>query len=272
MDQPLDVHQKRTKRKKRNAQLDAGERNAIEDKFVEGKCYYKFWIPGVKKFKLDVVISVVKNHFQIDKYQECSEDLYLINLIIDAQRGNLVAVEQLLKEFKNIVIFHSSKYYLKGSEKDDMVQEAMIGLFKAIRDYNIHSETSFKVFAHLCIKRQLITALKSTTRQKHQLHLNSLSLNNEIDDENKRKLIDLIFDDKNRSPEDELLAKERMKEIKGVMAKNLSQLEYKTFQLYCDGFSYQEIATILSRSIKSIDASLHRAKKKLKKLLSNIES
>lgn len=205
---------------------------------------------------------------QENHYHEKNIEFININqLILEAQRGNSIAIEDLIKRYDYLVQFHCSKYYIKGSELDDLIQEARIGLFKAIKDYNPQKQTNFNSFASLCIKRQLFSAMTASVRKKHQIHLQSMSLFTTLsydNDGNEKYLIDILINDSAHSPETELLLNELFTEIKKTMAKSLSNLEQTALQLFCEGFSYQEISELLSRNFKSIDASIYRAKEKLK--------
>ena len=146
----------------------------------------------------------------------------------------------------------------------------MIGLYKAIRDFKSDKLTSFKAFAELCITRQIITAIKTATRQKH-IPLNTyISLNKPIyEEESDRTLIDVLSELKITDPEELIIGKEQLKHIEGEMAKVLSDLEMEVLQSYLDGKSYQEIACDLDRQAKSIDNALQRVKRKLEKCLYN---
>jgi len=144
----------------------------------------------------------------------------------------------------------------------------MIGLYKAIRDYNEDKLTSFKAFAELCITRQIITAIKTATRQKH-IPLNSyVSLDKPIyDEESERTLMDIIEGSKASDPQELLVNREKMGDMELKLSELLSELEKKVLQLYLDGRTYQEISIDLKRHVKSIDNALQRVKKKLEQLL-----
>lgn len=189
-------------------------------------------------------------------------------VVDEAKRGNIRAQEYLISKYENFVKAKSKSYFLIGADKEDIYQEGMIGLYKAIRDFKADKLTSFKAFAELCITRQIITAIKTATRQKH-IPLNTyISLNKPIyEEESDRTLIDVLSELKITDPEELIIGKEQIKHIEGEMAKVLSDLEMEVLQSYLDGKSYQEIACDLDRQAKSIDNALQRVKRKLEKCL-----
>jgi len=189
--------------------------------------------------------------------------------IVDlAQQGDQFAVEFLVDKYKNFVRAKARSYFLIGADKEDIIQEGMIGLFKAIRDYKLDKLTSFRAFAELCITRQIITAIKTATRQKH-IPLNSyVSLNKPIyDEESDRTLIDILSTTRITNPEDIIISREEFVFIEKKMGEILSSLEWKVLMAYLEGKSYQEIAVDLKRHVKSIDNALQRVKRKLEKYL-----
>ena len=185
-----------------------------------------------------------------------------------AQLGNQFAIEFLVDKYKNFVRAKARAYFLIGADREDIIQEGMIGLFKAIRDYNGEKLTSFRAFAELCITRQIITAIKTATRQKH-IPLNSyVSLNKPVyDEESDRTLIDVITTNKITNPEEIVISREEFVYIEKKMGEILSSLEWKVLMAYLEGKSYQEIAQELKRHVKSIDNALQRVKRKLEKYL-----
>lgn len=189
--------------------------------------------------------------------------------IVDlAQQGEQFAVEYLVDKYKNFVRAKARSYFLIGADKEDIIQEGMIGLFKAIRDYKLDKLTSFRAFAELCITRQIITAIKTATRQKH-IPLNSyVSLNKPVyDEESDRTLIDILSTTKITNPEEIIISREEFIFIERKMGEILSSLEWKVLMAYLEGKSYQEIAVELKRHVKSIDNALQRVKRKLEKYL-----
>ena len=186
----------------------------------------------------------------------------------EAKKGNSRAQDYLISKYENFVKAKAKSYFLIGADKEDIYQEGMIGLYKAIRDFKSDRLTSFKAFAELCITRQIITAIKTATRQKH-IPLNTyIYLNKPIyEEESDRTLIDVLSGLKITDPEELIIGKEQLKHIEGEMAKVLSDLEMEVLQSYLDGKSYQEIACDLDRQAKSIDNALQRVKRKLEKCL-----
>jgi len=184
------------------------------------------------------------------------------------QDGNNDAMEYLINKYKNFVRAKARSYFLIGADKEDIIQEGMIGLYKAIRDYKVEKSPSFRLFAELCITRQIITAIKTATRQKH-IPLNSyISLNKPVfEEDDERTLIEVVKGDFILNPEELLIGKENLKNIEDKMGKNLSELECKVLDLYLEGKSYYEIADTLDKHVKSIDNALQRVKRKIEKLL-----
>lgn len=184
-------------------------------------------------------------------------------IVLLAQHDSKEALVHLLESYKSLVRIKARSYFLVGADHEDIVQEGMIGLYKAIRDYRIDRQASFRAFADLCVKRQIITAIKTATRQKH-MPLNSyVSLNKPIyDDEGDRTLLDLI-EGKLTNPEELYINQEEMASIQFMIDKVLSGLERQVLSAFLDGKSYQEIAELLGRHVKAIDNALQRIKKKM---------
>lgn len=178
------------------------------------------------------------------------------------------ALEYLINKYKNFVRAKARSYFLIGADREDIVQEGMIGLYKAIRDFRGDKLSSFKAFAELCITRQIITAIKTATRQKH-IPLNSyVSLDKPIyDEDSDRTLLDVLCATKVSDPEELMINQEEFDDIEIRLSEILSELERKVLRLYLDGQSYQEIALDLNRHVKSIDNALQRVKRKLERYL-----
>lgn len=188
-----------------------------------------------------------------------------------AKDGNKHAVEFLLDKYKNFVKAKARTYFLIGAEKSDIIQEGMIGLYKAIKDYNPEGGSSFRSFADLCITRQIITAVKTATRLKH-LPLNSyISLNKPSDDEGENAMVESIPEALHPDPEEIMINKERMHHIEQQLHLLLSKYEIEVLRGYISGKSYQEMSAELGKPEKSIDNALQRIKKKLQKLSENAE-
>jgi RNA polymerase sigma-H factor len=189
--------------------------------------------------------------------------------VVDAVRdGDSEALEYLINKYKNFVRAKARSYFLIGADREDIVQEGMIGLYKSIRDFKGDKLSSFKAFAELCITRQIITAIKTATRQKH-IPLNSyVSLDKPIyDEDSDRTLLDVICGTRVSDPEELIINQEEFVGLEDKMSEILSDLERKVLMLYLDGRSYQEIAVDLDRHVKSIDNALQRVKRKLERYL-----
>lgn len=197
----------------------------------------------------------------VDEYNEAE-------MVALAKAGDSRAQEHLIKKYKNFVRGKARSYFLIGADREDIIQEGMIGLFKAIRDYQPDKIASFKAFAELCITRQMITAIKTATRQKH-IPLNSyISLNKPMyDDESERTLLDIVTGKVSTNPEELVISKEEFDSMEAKIGEVLSDLELQVLTYYLDGKSYQEIAENLDRHVKSIDNALQRVKRKLEKSL-----
>ena len=206
--------------------------------------------------------------------QENDEQEYSSDLMIDedmvelAKYGDSIAQEYLINKYKNFVRAKARSYFLIGADREDIIQEGMIGLFKAIRDFKGDKLSSFRAFAELCITRQIITAIKTATRKKH-IPLNSyVSLNKPIyDEDSDRTLLDVISGTRITDPEELIINREEFDDIEEKMGEILSSLEWEVLMAYLEGKSYQEIAAGLDRHVKSIDNALQRVKRKLERYL-----
>jgi len=189
-------------------------------------------------------------------------------LVEDARSGNMEALEYLIHKYRNFVRAKARSYFLIGADREDIIQEGMIGLYKAVRDYRSDKLSSFKAFAELCITRQIITAIKTATRQKH-IPLNSyISLNKPIfDEESDRTLLDVLSCARICDPEELVINQEDFNSIENKIGELLSDLEWEVLTSYLKGKSYQEIAAELDRHVKSIDNALQRVKRKLERYL-----
>ena len=189
-------------------------------------------------------------------------------VVILAQQTDGPALEYLLNKYKNFVRTKARSYFLIGADHEDIVQEGMIGLYKAIRDYKAEKLSSFRAFAELCVTRQIITAIKTATRQKH-IPLNSyISLNKPIyEEDSDRTLLDVITEEGMSNPEEMIIDREDLSVIEGKIGQMLSDLEKEVLVRYMEGKSYVEIADEMHRHVKSIDNALQRIKRKLLKYL-----
>ena len=204
----------------------------------------------------------------VAKYNILFDDKLDEEVVLEAKRGNKQAQEYLINKYENFVKAKAKSYFLIGADKEDIYQEGMIGLYKAIRDFKADKLASFKAFAELCVTRQIITAIKTATRQKH-IPLNTyISLNKPVyDQESDRTLMDVISGAKITDPEELVVSKEELLDIEKEISQVLSDLEMEVLMSYIEGKSYQEIACDLDRHAKSIDNALQRVKRKLEKCL-----
>ncbi len=180
--------------------------------------------------------------------------------------GDRNATECILARYKNLVRSKARMYFLVGADKEDIIQEGMIGLFKAIRDFDRDRLASFKGFAELCVRRQILTAVKTATRQKHMPLNTYVSLSNPVNDGESEGVLEEILSNRiEADPERLFISKENAAFINDKIKEVLSDLEKKVLMFYLEGKSYQEIASILSKPQKSIDNALQRVKKKMEK-------
>ena len=209
-------------------------------------------------------------YFSVDKFDEMTDE----QIVLEVQKGNKQALSYLMNNYKELVNIKVSKYFMVGAERDDIVQEGLIGLFKAIKMFKKDKNNSFKSFANMCIERQLITAIKSSTRQKH-MPLNSyLSLNASAYDNEEENGIELINTLDNKTVEDPLetvMKKEYYEQIESSMEKSLSNFEKQVLDGYVKGYSYVTIAKQLDSPVKSVDNAIQRIRKKaIKNMLNEI--
>ena len=198
--------------------------------------------------------------YSFDTKLEKKSDEELISLV---NQGNQEALEFLLKRYKELVTMKISKYFIVGAEKEDIFQEGMIGLFKAIKSYNEEKQNSFKSFANLCVERQLITAIKTSNRQKHQPLNSYISLNTAAYDEDEDTSVIDVFDSNTvEDPLDTITKKEYYHLVESKINTNLSDFEKQVLHRYAQGESYIKIAEKLDAPVKSIDNAIQRIRKK----------
>ncbi len=206
--------------------------------------------------------------FSTNQFENLTDE----QVILEIQKGDKQALSYLMNKYKELVNIKVSKYFMVGAEKEDIVQEGLIGLFKAIKTYKKDKNSSFKSFANMCIERQLITAIKSSTRQKH-MPLNSyLSLNASAYDNEEENGIELINTLNNKTVEDPLetvMKKEYYEQIENSMQKSLSTFEKQVLDGYVKGYSYVTIAKQLDAPVKSVDNAIQRIRKKAMKNMLN---
>ena len=192
------------------------------------------------------------------------EDRELVALV---RQGDDRCIEVLLSRYRNFARSKARSYFLAGSDKEDVVQEGMIGLFKAIRDFEDETGTPFRAFAELCISRQILTAIKTANRQKHQPLNSSVSLDAPAygNEDSDRSVGDNLVAARSNDPVELVISAQEIEAIRDTMKENLTELEGDVLRLYMDGKSYEEIAGVLGNHVKSIDNALQRIKRKLQR-------
>jgi RNA polymerase sporulation-specific sigma factor len=192
-------------------------------------------------------------------------------LVMAARSGDELAMEFLINKYKNFVRLHSKNYFIVGAEREDIIQEGLIGLYKAVRDFQAEKISSFRAFAEICITRQIITAIKTATRLKH-IPLNQyVSLTKPtFEDDGDRCMIDVLPAPK-ANPEEIVVTNSTSHEIKERIQEGLSALESDVLQSFLEGKSYQEIANDMDRRVKSIDNALQRVKRKIEENLQGFD-
>ena len=206
--------------------------------------------------------------FSVDKFDGMTDE----QIVLEVQKGDKQAISYLMNKYKELVNIKVSKYFIVGAERDDIVQEGLIGLFKAIKMFKKDKNNSFKSFANMCIERQLITAIKSSTRQKHMplnsyLSLNASAYDNE--EENGIELINMLNDKMVEDPLETVMKKEYYKQIESSIEKSLSTFEKQVLDGYVKGYSYITIAKQLNSPVKSVDNAIQRIRKKAIKNMLN---
>lgn len=188
------------------------------------------------------------------------------------KKGDDSALNEIMEKYKSFVYMKAKPFFIVGAEKEDIIQEGMIGLFKAIKGYDEDKDVSFRVFADLCIRRQIMTAIKSATRQKH-IPLNSyLSLNKSaFDEESDRTLIEMLDLETVPDPLDTITSQETYKKLEAKMNEVLSDFEQKVLNEYLKGGTYSEIAVNLDSHVKAVDNAVQRIKKKVDKYINEDE-
>lgn len=210
-----------------------------------------------------------KNVYSFNNKYENTSDEKLIELV---RLGDLKAQDYLLEKYRNIVNMKANKFFLIGAESDDMIQEGMIGLFKAIKSFDLEKNNSFKTFANLCIERQLITAIKTSTRQKHIPLNSSFSLNTAAYDEGDDSVMEILDTKFVEDPLETITKREYFEFIENRIDENLSFFEKQVLNRYIQGESYVDIASKLNSPVKSIDNAIQRIRKKaLKNIVNNEE-
>jgi len=197
-------------------------------------------------------------------YTNCSDD----ELIDRLRRGESVIMDYICDKYKNLVRSKAKSMFILGGDNEDLIQEGMIGLFKAVRDYDMGRDASFFTFAELCINRQMYTAVQAAQRKKHQPLNNYVSLEGSAGGmEEAGGISHLVADKPEQNPEELFLDKERMDYLEKAIVEELSEFEKQVFDLYMTGMSYSQIAKVLGRDEKATDNALQRLKSKIKKML-----
>jgi len=199
-----------------------------------------------------------------EKYENLTDE-ELVEII---RGGDEEAAEFLYRKYKDVIRGRGNLYFMVGADKEDLIQEGMIGLFRAIGNYDPDKQASFKTFADLCINRQMITAIKRAGRMKHSPLNTSVSIYDKSDRDENSKSIEETYPDKiNYNPEEEILYNEQVDYIEKNSRKIFSKLELKVWKEYINGKTYTEIAAILGKNSKTIDNAIQRMKKKVEKEL-----
>ena len=191
-------------------------------------------------------------------------------LINQIRNNDPQALNEIIERYKSLIEIRVSNYFINGAEKDDLMQEGRIGLFKAIMNYDAEKDASFNTFANLCIERQLINAVKNSNRQKHMPLNNYVSLNGS-DDDSSSENIDTVLNNSVEDPLDTITKEEYMNEINDTLDKNLSDFEKNVLDLLLKGYKYEEIAQKLDSNSKAIDNAIQRIRKKTIKNLDNLD-
>ena len=214
---------------------------------------------------MEIETSTETNEEVLSEFDNLSDEDIVFSI---KDNDDKQALDYIINKYKNFVRAKARSYFLIGADREDIIQEGMIGLYKAIRDFRNDKLSSFRAFAELCVTRQIITAIKTATRQKH-IPLNSyVSLNKPIyDEDSDRTLLDVLSGVRVSDPEELIISREEFVDIAEKMESILSDIEWKVLMSYLDGHSYQEIAVDLDRHVKSIDNALQRVKRKIEKYM-----
>jgi RNA polymerase sporulation-specific sigma factor len=186
------------------------------------------------------------------------------DVIALAKEGRGDATEYLLRKYQGLVEAKAKSYFLMGAEREDVIQEGMIGLYKAIRDFSLHRFGGFRKFAALCVTRQIISAVKCASRQKHNAlnaYVSMEAAASELEDEG--MLEEVLADENSDGPESLVVGRELQRRVTAEMDRSLSELEREVLRQYLQGYSYRDIADSLGTNVKQVDNALQRAKKKL---------
>lgn len=210
-----------------------------------------------------------KNMFSINEnqYKEMTDE----KLIENIKQDDNIALNCLLERYNDVVNMKANKFFMVGAEREDMVQEGMIGLYKAVKSFDTEKQNSFKTFANMCIERQLITAVKNSNRQKHIPLNSSISLNSAAYEDNEdMDKMDILDVKALNDPSDIVADREYFKNMENKIKENLSVFELQVLHEYEKGKSYADIAKRLNAKVKSVDTAIQRIRKKANKIKENI--
>ena len=200
-----------------------------------------------------------------EKFKQVTDE----ELILMYRDGEEEAAGFIMNKYKNLVRKKAGSMYILGADKEDLIQEGMIGLFKAVRDYDMGRDVNFYTFADLCVSRQMYTAVQASNRQKHlplNTYIYSQSMNAEEGNE-EYPLVNTLTSQKDTNPEEMIIEQENAEQMESAILKELSEFEKQVFELHLTGMTYTEIAKVLGRDEKSTDNALQRMKTKIRKLL-----
>ena len=200
--------------------------------------------------------------------QRSSDDSYVaactLKLLIDAKQGSDAAMDTLIRSHRDIVVRKARKFYLRGADYEDTIQEGLIGLYKAIRDFRVDSRVSFSSFAAVCVERQLVTAVRKASRQKHLPLNNSISMSAPMGEAGEEVTIDnMLAGGCCGDPAEYVCSLEGCSRIYRSLSRDLSSFEANVLRMSADGMRYEEIAAAVSRDCKSVDNALQRARRKI---------
>ncbi len=206
----------------------------------------------------------MKTNHSLDGFSSLSDE----KLVVIAQKGDNSAFEFLCEKYRVVVRNKSLSYFIAGADRDDIIQEGMIGLFKAVRDFSVERGVSFKTFADLCITRHILTAVKNASRNKHAPLNSYVSLNKSVseNDGGDATLLEYIEGSENINPEQIVLNKEKANSLGTKMSEALSDFELLVLSYFLQGYDYVSIGEKIGRDSKSIDNALQRIKKKMEKI------
>lgn len=197
----------------------------------------------------------------MSNYSEMTDEM----LAVQSKNDN-EAMEYLIKKYNNLVLARARAYFLIGGDRDDLIQEGMIGLYKAIRDFDVSIVPNFSSFADLCVRRQIITAIKSATRRKHNPLNTYISFTSQFTESEDNTLLDVLYIDNISNPENVVVSQEQLKELQERILRSLSKMEEKVLHFYLQGMDYNEISRVMNKPLKSIDNCLQRIKNKIFKI------